>query len=823
MYTRGERIVPVNLEEEMQRAYIDYSMSVIIGRALPDVRDGLKPGNRRILYAMRERGWTSSRPFVKCAKVVGEVIGNYHPHGDAAVYDTLVRMAQDFSMRYPLIQGQGNFGSIDGDPPAAYRYTECRLHPLAEEMLVDIDKNTVDMQPNFDESLLEPTVLPSRLPNLLVNGSTGIAVGMATNIPPHNLGEVVDALVELIDNPDADDEVLLRHIRGPDFPTGGIVCGLQEIRNMYKTGRGLLRVRARAGIEEGSQGKESIIVTEIPFGVSKAAIVEKIAELVNEKKIEGIADVRDESDKEGLRIVVELRRGAPARVVLNNLFQHTPLETTFGAILLAIDHGRPRTLTLRELCQRFLEHRHEVFTRRFRFELEKARDRAHILEGLKIAIDHLDAVVKLIRESRDRDAARVGLMQRFGLSERQANAILDMRLYQLTNLERDKVEEEYENLIKEISRLEDLLANPRKIYLEIRADLLDLKRKYADERRTEIVPEEGEIQIEDLIADRGCVLTISHLGYIKRMPVSTFRAQRRGGRGVVGMETREEDYVEHVFTASTHDYLLFFTERGRVYWKKVYEVPEAGRAARGKAIVNFLEIDSEERIATLIPVRDFSPDRFLVFATERGIVKKTNLGSFSNPRAGGIIAIRIEEGDRLVGVRLTSGNNDIVLVTRQGMSIRFHEDQLRDQGRDTIGVRGIELARENDAVVAVEVVDPSATLLCISENGFGKRTSFDEYRVQHRGGKGLITMKTSDRVGPIVAAHSVRDEDQIMVITEQGQTIRVWVRDIRVISRITQGVKIIHLASGDRVVSATTVEPEEQEDRETVEEPKPTP
>ncbi len=823
MYTRGERIVPVNLEEEMQRAYIDYSMSVIIGRALPDVRDGLKPGNRRILYAMRERGWTSSRPFVKCAKVVGEVIGNYHPHGDAAVYDTLVRMAQDFSMRYPLIQGQGNFGSIDGDPPAAYRYTECRLHPLAEEMLADIDKNTVDMQPNFDESLLEPTVLPSRLPNLLVNGSTGIAVGMATNIPPHNLGEVVDALVELIDNPDADDDALMRHIRGPDFPTGGIVCGLQEIRNMYKTGRGLLRVRARAGIEEGPQGKESIIVTEIPFGVSKAAIVEKIAELVNEKKIEGIADVRDESDKEGLRIVVELRRGAPARVVLNNLFQHTPLETTFGAILLAIDHGRPRTLTLRELCQRFLEHRHEVFTRRFRFELEKARDRAHILEGLKIAIDHLDAVVKLIRESRDRDAARVGLMQRFGLSERQANAILDMRLYQLTNLERDKVEEEYENLIKEISRLEDLLANPRKIYLEIRADLLDLRRKYADARRTEIVPEEGEIQIEDLIADRGCVLTISHLGYIKRMPVSSFRAQRRGGRGVVGMETREEDYVEHVFTASTHDYLLFFTERGRVYWKKVYEVPEAGRAARGKAIVNFLEINSEERIATLIPVREFSPDRFLVFATERGIVKKTNLGAFSNPRAGGIIAIRIEEGDRLVGVRLTSGSNDIVLVTRQGMSIRFHEDQLRDQGRDTIGVRGIELARENDAVVAVEVVDPSATLLCISENGFGKRTSFDEYRVQHRGGKGLITMKTSDRVGPIVAAHSVRDEDQIMVITEQGQTIRVWVRDIRVISRITQGVKIIHLAPGDRVVSATTVEPEEQADRETVEEPKPTP
>ncbi len=812
MYTQGERTVPVNLEEEMQRAYIDYSMSVIVGRALPDVRDGLKPGNRRILYAMRERGWTSSKPFVKCAKVVGEVIGNYHPHGDAAVYDTLVRMGQDFAMRTPLIEGQGNFGSIDGDPPAAYRYTECRLHPLAEEMLADIEKSTVDMQPNFDESLQEPKVLPARLPNLLVNGATGIAVGMATNIPPHNLGEVVDALVAMIDNPDSETGELLRHIRGPDFPTGGLLCGVAEIRKMYETGRGLLKVRGRAGVEEGPQGRESIVITEIPYAVNKAALVEKIAELVNNRAIEGVSDVRDESDKDGIRIVVELKRGAVPRVILNNLYEHTPLETTFGAILLAIDRGRPRTLTLRELLRRYLDHRFEVFTRRFRFELDKANARAHILEGLKIALDHLDAVVRLIRESRDRDAARAGLMERFGLSEAQANAILDLRLYQLTNLERDKVEAEYEALLKEINRLEDLLANPRKIYLEIRADLLELKRKYADPRRTEIVPDEGEIEIEDLIADRGCVLTISHAGYIKRMPVSTFRQQRRGGKGVVGMDTRQEDYVEHVFTASTHDYLLFFTEQGRVYWKKVYEVPEAGRAARGKAIVNFLEIGGDEKIAALIRVRDFSADRFLVFATEGGIVKKTNLAAFGNPRAGGIIAIRVEEGDRLMGVRQTGGNNELILVTRQGMSIRFHEEQLRDQGRDTVGVKGIELARENDAVVAIEVVDPAATLLCISENGYGKRTSFEEYRAQRRGGKGLITMKTSDRNGPLVAAHAVAEQDQLMVITEKGQMIRVGVPDIRVISRITQGVRVIQLEPGDRVVSATAVAPEEADE-----------
>lgn len=815
MYDAKDRIDLVNIEDEMQRAYIDYSMSVIIGRALPDARDGLKPGNRRILYAMGERGWTHTKPFVKCAKVVGEVIGNYHPHGDAAVYDTLVRMAQDFSMRYLLIEGQGNFGSIDGDPPAAYRYTECRLHKLAGEMLADIDKNTVDMQPNYDEKLLEPKVLPARIPNLLINGSTGIAVGMATNIPPHNLGEIVDATIHVIDHPNCSVDELMQFVKGPDFPTGGMVCGLAEVKRMYATGRGLLNLRGHAVIEEGPQGKESIVITSIPYTVNKANLIETIAELVNEKKIEGIADVRDESDKDGIRVVIEVKRGALPKVVLNNLYEHTQLATTFGAILLAIDKGRPRVMNLKELIECYIAHRYEVFTRRFTFELEKARARAHILEGLKIAVDHLNEVVRIIRESRDREAAKVQLMARFGLSEAQANAILDMRLYQLTGLEREKLEEEYRQIIMEINRLEDLLANPRKIYDVIKADLLEMKQTYNDARRTEIVPDEGEIEIEDLIADRGCIITLSHAGYIKRMPVSTFRQQRRGGKGVVGMETREEDYVEHVFTASTHDYLLFFTEKGRVHWKKVHEVPEAGRASRGKALVNFLEIGNDEKIATMLRVREFPESQFLVFATEKGLVKKTNLAAFGNPRAGGIIAISIEEGDRLIGVRLTNGSNEIMLITRHGMSIRFSEDQLRDQGRDTVGVWGIQLDEDGDAVVAIEVVDPAATLLCISENGYGKRTAFEEYPLQRRAGKGVITMKTSDRNGKVVGAHSVRDDDALMLITQQGQMIRVGVKDIRVISRNTQGVRIINLEPGDKVVSATPVAPEDEKEEKT--------
>ncbi len=810
MYDQKDRVDLINIEEEMQRAYIDYSMSVIIGRALPDARDGLKPGNRRILFAMGERGWVRSKPFVKCAKVVGEVIGNYHPHGDAAVYDTLVRMGQDFSMRYMLIDGQGNFGSIDGDPPAAYRYTECRLDKLAEEMLADIEKRTVDMQPNYDEKLMEPKVLPARFPNLLVNGSTGIAVGMATNIPPHNLGEIIDATLHLIDQPEAQVADLMQFVKGPDFPTGAMICGVGEIRKMYESGRGLLKVRGKAGIEEGTQGKESIIITDIPYTVNKAALIESIAELVNDKKIEGISDIRDESDKDGIRIVIETKRGALPKVILNNLYQHTQLETTFGAILLAIDRGRPKVMNLRDLLQCFVAHRFEVFTRRFQFELEKAKARAHILEGLKIAVDHLNEVVKIIRESRDREMAKGQLMQRFGLSALQCDAILDMRLYQLTGLEREKLEEEYRQVIMEINRLEDLLANPRKIYGVIKEDLAEVKRLYGDTRRTDIVPDEGEIAIEDLIADRGCVITISHGGYIKRMPVSTFRQQRRGGKGVMGMETKEEDYVEHVFTASTHDNLLFFTAKGDVFAKKVHEIPEGSRTSRGKAVVNLLNISSEEKMAAFIRVREFSPDQFLVFATRNGIVKKTNLGEYQNIRASGLIAIRIEDDDRLIGVQLTGGKDELMLVTRQGMSIRFNEDQLRDQGRDTVGVWGIELEEGgNDAVVSIEVVDPAATLLCISENGYGKRTSFEEYRNQSRGGKGIITMKTSDRNGAVVGAHSVRDHEAMMIMTQQGQMIRIGVHDIRTISRNTQGVRIINLEEGDIVVSATSVEPED--------------
>jgi len=808
MYIQNEKLEPIGIEEEMQKAYLDYSMSVIVGRALPDARDGLKPGNRRILFAMHERGWTHAKAFVKCAKVVGEVIGNYHPHGDAAVYDTLVRMAQDFSMRCLLINGQGNFGSLDGDPPAAYRYTECRLHRAAEELLADIDKNTVEMRPNFDETLREPAVLPSRLPNLLVNGSTGIAVGMATNIPPHNLTELVDGFVHLIDHPEATVAELMAFIKGPDFPTGGVVCGLKPIRDMYETGRGLLKVRGRAVIEEGRGGKESIIVTEIPYAVNKLTLIEKIAELVQDKRLEGISDIRDESDKDGIRLVLELKRGVIPSVVLNNIYKHTPLETTFGAIMLAIDHGRPRLMNLRDLMRCFLDHRYEVVTRRARFDLAKAEARAHILEGLKIAIDHLEAVVRVIRESRDRDIARAQLMSRFGLSEIQANAILDMRLYQLTGLERDKIEAEYLEVIKLINYLTDLLASPAKIYAVVREDLLDLRKEFGDARRTDLVADPGEIAIEDLIADQGCVITISHGGYIKRVPVTTYRQQRRGGKGVVGMDTKEEDYVEHVFTASTHDTLLFFTAQGRLYAKKVYEVPEAGRAARGKAIVNLLDIGGDEKIAALLNIRAFAETQHLVMATERGIVKKTNLSEYANVRAGGLIAIQIEENDRLIGVQLTNGRNDVMLITRDGMSIRFDENELRDQGRATIGVKGIDLEGD-DVVESLEIVAEGGTLLVITEHGYGKRTGFDEYRRQRRGGKGLITIKTSERNGRVVGAHTVRDTDALMLITTGGQMIRMPVSDLREISRNTQGVRLIDLAEGDLLVAATPVEPDE--------------
>jgi DNA gyrase subunit A len=802
-------VSPINIEEEMRSSYIDYSMSVIVGRALPDARDGLKPVHRRVLFAMRELGNTHNRPYKKSARVVGDVIGKYHPHGDVAVYDTIVRLAQDFSMRYPLVDGQGNFGSIDGDPPAAMRYTEVRMNRLAEEMLADIDKDTVDHGPNYDESLLQPLVLPAKIPNLLLNGSTGIAVGMATNIPPHNLCEIVDAVIHAIDNPTCPVDDLMKFVKGPDFPTGGVICGTQAIASMYRTGKGQIRVRGRATIEEVKGGKECIFITEIPYTVNKTSLVETIAHLVQDKTLEGIADIRDESSSEGIRIVIELKRGTIPKVILNNLYAHTQLQTTFGAIMLAIDHGRPRVMTLKEIVRCFTDHRFDVITRRTKFELRKAEARAHILEGLKIALANLDAVVKVIRESRNREEARPNLMSRFGLSEAQANAILDMRLYQLTGLERDKIEAEYLELIKYISYLRDLLANESKIYGVMKQELIEIRNTYGDRRRTDIVAAEGEIAVEDLVADRGCVITISHGGYIKRVPIETYRAQRRGGKGISGMTTKEEDYVEHLFVASTHDVLLFFTARGRVYAEKVYEIPEASRTARGKAIVNLLNIQSEEEIAAMIPIRGFPEDQYVVLVTARGVAKKTALSEYANVRSDGIIAINIDGGDTLIGAVLTGGESELILITRDGISIRFHEEQLRDQGRATRGVRGITL-EGNDVVQTVEIVDPTATFLVCTENGYGKRTDFEEYRSQNRGGKGIIAIRTSDRNGNVIGAHAVKETDSLMLITAQGKMIRMAVSDMRRIGRATQGVRLINLDEGDKLVAATTTEPDDE-------------
>ena len=805
-----DRIERVNIEEEMQRAYIDYSMSVIVGRALPDARDGMKPGNRRILFAMKERGWTHAKAFVKCAKVVGEVIGNYHPHGDLAVYDTLVRMAQDFSMRYMLIKGQGNFGSIDGDPAAAYRYTECKLGKMAEDLLADIDKDTVLMQKNFDESLLEPTVLPARIPNLLVNGSTGIAVGMATNIPPHNLSEVVDGVVHLIDHPQATVAELMGFVQGPDFPTGGTLCGRTPIREMYETGRGHLRLRGKAAVEEWKADRERIIISEIPYAVNKATLIEKIAELVHEKKIDGISDLRDESDKDGIRVVVELKRGAIGTVVLNNLYKQTQLSVTFGAIMLAIDHGRPRVMNLKDMMKCFIEHRFEVLTRRTKFELREAEARAHILEGLLIALDNLDEVVRIIRASPNRDVAKVQLMGRFGFTELQAGAILDMRLYQLTGLERDKIEAEYKALKDRIAYLKELLADSQKLYGVMKADLLEIRAAYADARRTEIVADVGEINMEDLVADEDCVISLSHSGYVKRTLTSVYREQKRGGKGSAGMDTKDEDYVEHVFNCSAHDWMLFFTEQGRMYFKKAYEIPEGGRASRGKALVNLLDVSGTEKIAAIIPVRGFDPDKQLFFATEKGTVKKTPLAAYQNVRAAGIIAINIDEGDRLIGVELTGGADDLLLVTRKGMGIRFNEEDARPMGRATGGVRGISLD-DGDVVEGVEVVHEDAMLLTVTENGYGKRTAFGEYRVQRRGGKGLIANELTAKTGDLVTALSVHEKDAIMIVTKNGTMIRMPVDGVRTTGRSAQGVKLIDLEEGDVVMSATPVEPEDEE------------
>ncbi|MBN2702940.1 MAG: DNA gyrase subunit A, partial [Pontiellaceae bacterium] len=768
------------------------------------------------LYAMKERGWTHNKAYVKCAKVVGEVIGNYHPHGDTAVYDTMVRMAQDFAMRGMLIDGQGNFGSIDGDRAAAYRYTECRLRPLAEEMLADIDKETVDMRPNFDESLMEPSVLPARVPNLLVNGSTGIAVGMATNIPPHNLGEVIDGTILLIDNPEATIDELHELIKGPDFPTGGTVYGLNAVREFYQTGRGKIKVRGKADIEEDDSGKARIIITEIPYALNKTLLIQKMVQLVRDKKLEGISDIRDESGKEGIRLVIELKRNAVPNVLLNNIFKNTQMEQTFGGIMLAIDKGKPRVMNLKETLQCFIDHRFDVITRRTQFDLEKARARAHILEGYLLAMDNMDEVVRIIRDSKTRDEAQERLIAKFGFSEIQAKAILEMRLYQLTGLERDKVEAEYAELMKLIEYLEDLLTDPNKIFAVIKEDLEQIRAKYDDPRKTDLSIDEGEIDIEDLIADEPCVITLSNTGYIKRVPTDTYRQQRRGGKGVMGMSTKDEDFVEHIFSASTHDYLLCFTEAGRMYWLKAYYVPEGTRQSRGRSLANVLQMAQDEKLAAILCVRELDDDTHnLIMATKKGVVKKTVLSAYKNVRVAGINAINIDEDDQLIGVKLTSGEDEIILSMKNGKAIRFKEQDARPMGRVARGVRGVRLEGD-DEVVTVEIVDNAATMMAITENGYGKRTSFDEYRLQSRGGKGIISIQTSERNGKVVSAHAVTDEHRLMLISEGGQMICIGASDLRVIGRNTQGVRLFNLKENDRLVSAAVLDPEEEE-TETVE------
>ena len=812
-----ERLEHIDIEDEMRSSYLSYAMSVIVGRALPDVRDGLKPVHRRILFGMNEMGLASNRAYRKSAKIVGEVMGNYHPHGNMPIYDALVRMAQDFNMRYPLIDGQGNYGSMDGDPPAAERYTEARMTKLAEEMLADIDKETVDLGPNYDESLQEPLVLPTRVPNLLINGAGGIAVGYATNIPTHNIAEIIDGLFLLLENPEVTIAQLMKKIPGPDFPTAGFIYGMSGIKEAYETGRGLLTLRAKVVVEtEERTERERLIVTEIPYQVNKVTLIKKIAELVQEDRIKGISDLRDESsDREGVRVVIELKRGEIPLVVLNNLYKHTPLETTFGVIMLALVNNRPEVLNLKQILHHFLEHRREVIVRRTAFELRKAEERAHILEGLKIALDHLDAVITLIRGSQSPDEARAGLIRQFGLTEIQANAILDMRLQRLTQLERAKLIEEYQEVLKQIERLKSVLASEALVRTIIKDELTEIREAYKDERRTQIVKEEAEISLEDLIAEEEVIVTISHTGYIKRNAVSLYRAQRRGGKGKIGMGIKEEDFAENLFTASTHDSLLFFTDAGKVYWLKVHEIPEASRAAKGKAIINLLALAGSEKVTATLPVKEFRDDRYIVMGTKKGIIKKTELSAFSNPRQGGIIALGLEGGDKLIGVQLTDGQREILLGTRQGITIRFKEEEVRPMGRTAYGVKGITLEEGNE-VIGMETITPDSTtsILTVTEGGYGKRTPVGEYRVQGRGGKGIISVKTTERNGLAVGFLQVRDDDEIMLIAAQGNVLRCKVDDIREIGRNTQGVRILDLdGEGDRVVGvarlAEAVEREE--------------
>ncbi|MBN1894850.1 DNA gyrase subunit A [bacterium] len=813
MTDKRDRIVPVYIEDEMKNSYIDYSMSVIVSRALPDIRDGLKPVHRRILYGMHELGLRYNRPYRKSARIVGDVLGKFHPHGDMAVYDAMVRMVQDFSLRYTLVDGQGNFGSVDGDSAAAMRYTEARLNQVSEAIIQDLEKNTVDFVPNFDESLQEPSVLPSAFPNLLVNGASGIAVGMATNIPPHHLGEIVDALTALIGRPDLKDETLMNYVKGPDFPTGGIIYGVTGIRDAYLTGRGRITVRAKAALEKGRQGKEAIIVTEIPYQVNKANLISAIADLVKDKKLEGISDIRDESDRDGMRIVIELKRDAVPQVILNQLYAHSQMQTTFGIIMLALVDGVPRVLPLKGFLQHFIDHRHKVILRRTRFELEKAERQAHILEGLKIALDHIDAVIALIRKSRDPETARAGLMKTFKLSEIQAQAILDMRLQRLTGLERKKIEEEYLALIKLIEKLKGILESKDKQMALIRDELKEIKEKFGDERRTEIVSQTEEFSVEDFIAEEDMVITVSHSGYIKRFPVSGYKRQARGGKGVIGAETKEEDIIELLFIASTHHYILFFTNQGKCYWLKVHAIPQAGRGSRGRAIVNLIEVGKDEKISAVVPVKSFEEDKYLFMATRNGQVKKTHLSAYSHPKRTGIQAILLREGDTLIDAALTDGSQEIVLGTRGGQAIRFHESEVRPMGRTASGVRGIALSK-GDVAVGMVVIRRDGTLLVVTENGFGKRSEIADYRITRRGGKGIITLKVSSKIGRMITIMDVLDTDDLLIITAKGQVIRQQIQQIKVIGRNTQGVRLIRLNAEDVVADVARVVREDESEEE---------
>jgi len=861
MYNQNEKVEPINVAEEVSRSFLDYSMSVIISRALPDARDGLKPSQRRILYAMHDLSLFPNRQHRKCAKICGDTSGNYHPHGEAVIYPTLVHMAQPWAMRERLVDGQGNFGSVEGDPPAAMRYTEARMTHLGAALMTDMEKDTVDFVPNYDETRTEPTVFPSAFPNLLVNGGTGIAVGMATNIPPHNLSEVIDGIWAQIDNPDITLDELMKHVKGPDFPTGCAICGASGIKQYLETGRGSMKVRGKAGVEELKGGKEQIVVTEIPYNVNRATLVERVAELVNGKVLTDITAVRDESD-ENTRVVIELKRDANPKIVINNLYKHTALESSFAVIMLAIDHGRPKLLSLKEANACYIEHRREVVLRRTRFELRKAEERAETLEGYLIALANLDEFIRIIRESANRDEARVKLLAfeftrrqveqigvlirnetrlvegRYAFSEHQANQILDLRLYQLTGLEREKIDQEYKEVINAIKDLRDILAKEQRVFTIIKKELREIRDKHGTPRLTELTPDQAEINMEDLIANEGCIISITHGGFIKRTAVSAFRAQRRGGKGVIGMSTREGateeeegDFVEHLFTATTHDYLMFFTQSGRAYVEKVYEIPEMGRTTKGRSIANILDLRADEKIAATIRIQSkksgtgpstvdqtWDENLHIVFATRSGIVKKSNLSDYANVRKGGIIAIQIEKEDRLIDAKLTSGNNEIVLITKEGMSLRFHEEQLRDQGRNTVGVWGIRPDKK-DHVVAIAIVDPNAMLLVAGENGIGKRTPFDDYRRQSRGGKGIITMKTGEKTGNVVGALTVTDKDELMLITTKGQMVRTRVKEIRVVGRNTMGVKLMDLRGSEKLQAIAPVVSQAEEEAQTAEAP----